>query len=554
MPQWLDKAVFYEIYPQTFFDSNNDGIGDINGIVQKLDYIKDLGCNAIWMNPCFDSPFKDAGYDVRDYRKVAPRYGTNDDLFNLFAEAHRRGMKIILDLVPGHTSEEHQWFQESKGITPNEELKNRHIWTDSWYFWGIEGLKFIAGEAERDGCYIINFFKSQPALNYGFLNRRESWQLPPDHPDCIATREAMKDIMRFWLKGGNGHGCDGFRVDMADSLVKFDDDQKSATSAIWKNVRAMFDSEFPEAALVSEWSNPPQALKAGFHVDFLLDHGNSGYRSLVRNYENGGENNSYFKKDGNGGISCFLDQYLPWYNATKNDGYISLITGNHDTPRISHGLDTRELMLAYGMIFTMPGVPFMYYGDEIGMKYLYFLSTKEGGYGRTGSRTPFQWCAKEKIKMSNEKTQTAHMTIPRSPIPDPLSANMGFSAAKPELLYLPVDADPMAPNVEDQEKDAGSLLNTVKAILRLRHSEDDLGSKPNLEIIHAPAAGSQDRSFIYRRASCVIGINPSADTVLVPVEIGGKTELLFAVGNCSLNDGCCKLESQSFGVWKIREE
>ncbi|MCL2601044.1 MAG: alpha-amylase family glycosyl hydrolase, partial [Treponema sp.] len=327
MTGWLDDAVFYEIYPQTYRDSNGDGIGDIRGIIEKLDYIKGLGCNALWINPCFDSPFKDAGYDVRDYRKVAPRYGTNEDLFTLFDEAHRRGIRVMLDLVPGHTSEEHSWFAESRMMDPGDEFRNRYIWTDGWFCWLIDGLKFIAGEAERDGCYIINFFKCQPALNYGFLERREKWQLPPDHPDCIATREALKDIMRFWLAGDRGRGCDGFRVDMADSLVKFDDDSKSATSAVWRNVREMLDAEFPDAALVSEWGCPPLAIKAGFHADFLLDHGNSGYRSLVRDYADGNGDNSYFRKDGNGDITRFLAQYMPWYEATKNAGHISLITG-----------------------------------------------------------------------------------------------------------------------------------------------------------------------------------------------------------------------------------
>jgi len=524
MPEWLKKAVFYEIYPQTFYDSNGDGIGDIEGIIKKLDYIENLGCNALWLNPCFDSPFRDAGYDVRNYKKVAPRYGSNDDLFRLFDEAHKRDMRVLLDLVPGHTSEEHSWFTESKKIAPDKEFKNRYIWTDSWFFWGLEGLKFIAGEAERDGCYIVNFFKCQPALNYGFLNRREKWQLPPDHPDCISTREALKDIMKFWLTGGKGQGCDGFRVDMADSLVKFDDGEKSATSTIWRNVREMLDSEFPQAALVSEWSYPPQALRAGFHADFLLDHGESGYRSLVRDYENGKANNSYFKKDSNGDIKKFLDQYLPWYEATKNDGYISLITGNHDTPRISHGLDTKELALAYAVFFTMPGVPFLYYGDEIGMRYLYNLPTKEGGYGRTGSRTPMQWHS---------------------------GGNMGFSTAPEDKLYLPIDSDPAAPDVATQEKDPSSLLNTVKTLLRLRGSEEDLCTKPNLEILHAPNADSGDRSFIYRRGAFIIAVNPSGNAVQTPIAVNGTSVQAYSIGKCGFENGYCKLEPQSFGIWRV---
>ena len=132
---WLKNAVFYEIYPQSFYDTNGDGIGDINGIIEKLDYIKELGCNALWINPCYDSPFKDGGYDVRDYKKVAPRYGTNSDLYRLFGEAHNRGMHVLLDLVPGHTSEENAWFLESKKDEKNE-FSNRYIWTDGWFYGG----------------------------------------------------------------------------------------------------------------------------------------------------------------------------------------------------------------------------------------------------------------------------------------------------------------------------------------------------------------------------------------------------------------------------------
>jgi maltose alpha-D-glucosyltransferase/alpha-amylase len=313
MPGWLEGAVFYEIYPQSFCDASGDGIGDIEGIVRKLDCVRDLGRNALRINPCFDSPFKDAGYEVRDYKKIAPRYGSNEDMYRLFQAAHQKGIRVLLDLVPGHTPEEHCRFQESKKSEPNE-YANRYIRTDSWIYGGRENVRFVAGEAERNGVYIINFFKCQPALNYGFLEVREPWQLPPDHPDCVATREALKDIMRFWLE----KGCDGFRVDMADSLVKNDDENKNGTQAVWRDVRSMLDAEFPDAALVSEWSAPGRSLRAGFHMDFLLDHEGSGYKSLLRDYRMGadnrpcGEDNSFFKKDGRGDIRRFLDQYLSW--------------------------------------------------------------------------------------------------------------------------------------------------------------------------------------------------------------------------------------------------
>ncbi|MDR2742550.1 MAG: hypothetical protein LBB98_10405 [Treponema sp.] len=520
MPAWLDDAVFYEIYPQSFYDSNGDGIGDIQGIIEKLDYIQGLGCNALWINPCFDSPFKDAGYDVRNYTLAAPRYGTNGDLSRLFTEAHTKGIRVLLDLVPGHTSEEHPWFRKSREPLPNE-YWNRYIWTDRWGTWA-SGLKTILGEADRNASYIVNFFKSQPALNFGFFKPDQVWQLPMDHPDCIATREALKDVMRFWLD----RGCDGFRVDMASSLVKFDDPENTGTAAIWRNIRAMLDAEYPEAAVISEWSHPRRAIGAGFHADFLLAFtDNSGYQSLFRNYvmdpENRieGEDASFFKKNGAKDIGRFLDEYLPHYEAVKGRGHISLVTGNHDIPRLALNFSPREMALAYAFIFTMPGVPFLYYGDEIGMRYLNLLS-KEGGYHRTGSRTPMQW--------TNGR-------------------NKGFSSARTDELYLPVDPAPDAPTVEAQEKDPASLLNTVKSLLVLRRTEKDLGSRPNLEILYAKPG---EMPFIYRRGSLVMGVNPDEQPVQAPIGIEGGRPV-YALGSCTLERGVCRMAGQSFGIWKI---
>ena len=150
VPQWLDQATFYEIYPQSFADSNADGIGDIPGIIEHLDYLLQLGCNAIWLNPLYESPFRDAGYDISDYKKVAARYGTNDDLAALFAAAHARGMHVLLDLVPGHTSNEHPWFRQSATDSPNL-YDDRYIWTGNWIEGG-DGLPFIGGEEARDGA------------------------------------------------------------------------------------------------------------------------------------------------------------------------------------------------------------------------------------------------------------------------------------------------------------------------------------------------------------------------------------------------------------------
>ncbi|MCD8120360.1 MAG: DUF3459 domain-containing protein [Lachnospiraceae bacterium] len=514
MPKWLKNAVFYEIYPQSYYDTNADGIGDFNGIIEKLDYICSLGCNALWINPCYDSPFKDAGYDVRDYKKVAPRYGTNSDLYRLFGEAHRRGMHVLLDLVPGHTSEEHAWFKESQKAEKNE-YSNRYIWTNSW-FQAPSGYPYVSGECERDGVYLLNFFKCQPALNYGFYECKEDWQLPMDHPDCIATREAMKDVMRFWLD----HGCDGFRVDMADSLVKNDDANKSGTCAIWRNVREMLNAEYPEAAIVSEWSNPQLSLKAGFHMDFYLNHRGNGYNTLLRDYENykDGEDHSFFCKDGEGDIMRFLKDYLPKYTATKGDGYISMLTCNHDTFRPKYSLSDSELKIAYAFIFTMPGVPFLYYGDEIGMRYRK-LKSKEGGYVRTGSRTPMQW--------SGEK-------------------NAGFSAGASDALYLPVDVTEGSPDVASQEADENSLLHTVRELLALRHAEEDLQADAEFEAVFAE---SGTLPFVYRRGNILVALNPSEDVVSVPLDVDGR-KIIYRIGGGVAEDGELALGPQSCLVLK----
>ena len=520
MPKWLNAAVFYEIYPQSFLDTNGDGIGDIEGIISKLDYVKSLGCNALWLNPIYDSPFKDAGYDVRDYKKVAPRYGTNDDLVRLFDEAHKKGIKVLLDLVPGHTSEEHEWFKKSCEADPNE-FSNRYIWTNG-AFCGIAGHPYIGGEAERDGCYMLNFFKCQPALNYGVLNRTEPWQMATDHPDCIATREAMKDIMRFWLS----KGCDGFRVDMADSLVKEDDEVKSATGKVWENIRQMLDEEFPEAALISEWSNPECALKYGFHADFYLDHHGNGLNVLYRDGETEGGDHSYFKKDSNESPMRFLADYKHKYENSKEYGHISFISCNHDTPRLTKTMDVSELKIGYAFLYTMPGVPFLYYGDEIGMKYLDKVRTKEGGFQRTGSRSPMQW--------------------------DDKAANFGFSSASADKLYIPVDDSADAPSVTAAEKDPDSLIHMVRSIIALRHEHADLQADSDFEVVYAR---ENERLFVYRRGNLVIAVNPGETEVKanikdckgIPSEFKGN--LIYVIGNADVTNDEIVLGKQSFAVF-----
>lgn len=516
MPKWLETAVFYEIYPQSYYDTNGDGIGDLQGIIEKLPYVKSLGCNALWINPCYDSPFMDAGYDVRNHKQVAERYGTNEDMKRLLDTAHSMGIRILLDLVPGHTSDTHPWFQEAKKAKKSE-YSNRYIFTNC--VWDAPSdYRLMCGICERDGNYLVNYFSSQPALNYGFAEiEHPDWQLPADHPDAKATAEALKDIIRFWLD----MGADGFRVDMADSLVKNDKDKK-ATAKIWRDVRDMLDKDYPEAAFVAEWCYPERAIMdGGFHMDFYLDHYGNGYSRLFRYLDEKGENHAFFHKSGKGDITAFLDEYVPAYKLTKDTGYISFMTNNHDMPRATYYMDKETIKLSHAMIFTMPGVPFLYYGDELGMRYQKELVSKEGGFSRTGSRTPMQWDS---------------------------SANMGFSTADADKLYLPVDSEAGAPTVENQKDDPDSIYKVVTDIIALRHKIPQLGNGSDFEVVYAE---KEKYPFVYRRGDYVIFVNPSENDETIPFAEDIK-ETVYTIGKVDFADGKATVCASSFIIVRTK--
>ncbi len=485
-PAWLSSAIFYEIYPQTFYDSNGDGIGDLCGIIQKLDYISGLGVTAIWLNPCFDSPFQDAGYDVSDYYKVAPRYGSNEDLQELFKLAKSHGIRVLLDLVPGHTSILHPWFQQSQKHQRNK-FSDWYIWNDSVWKDSEPGLTIIKGFAERDAGYVTNFFYCQPALNYGFArpDPAQPWQQGVDAPGPQAVRQELKNIMRFWLD----KGASGFRVDMAASLVKRDPG-KVETARIWQEIRHWLDKDYPQAALVAEWGTPSEAIPAGFHIDMLLGFSNPGAISLFRKRGIGNHRDpqawSFFDPSGNGNIYEFVGEYLRFYNATREEGYIALITGNHDDhPRLADGRSAQMMKLVYMFLLTMPGTPIIYYGDEIGMRFQPGLPSKEGGYVRTGVRTPMQWST---------------------------GLNGGFSCSQEADLYLPIGREIQEVNVLLQDEDPASLLNFFRNMTRTRLAYPSLASDGEFKVIKADPG---ELPFIYSREldghKFIIAINPKAE-------------------------------------------
>jgi glycosidase len=481
-PAWVDNAVFYEIYPQTFCDSNGDGIGDIPGIIGKLDYVAGLGVNAVWLNPCYVSPMRDAGYDVADYCRVDPRYGTNADIKRLFREAKARGIRVILDLVPGHTSIDHPWFKDSSCEKPGK-YRNWYIWTNSTWDFGGDAFrgKMIHGYCDRDGNFMTNFFWSQPALNFGFAKPDAPWQLGVNHPDVRALRAEFHRIIRFWLD----MGASGFRVDMAGSLIRNDPGAREMIS-FWREIRAMIDRDYPDAFLVSEWSSPVHALRAGFHADFL--HWFREYAHLFRNEgwksNDPTGNHSFFHRNGKGDVTEFLRVYEGLRSKTARHGHICIPVGNHDLPRINMGRSVDDLELIHAFLLTIPGVPFLYYGDEIGMRQLEGdLPVKEGCYPpRNGARTPMQWTS---------------------------GRNAGFSSASAEKLYLPVDTARGAPCVAAQEGEPRSLLNRMRALVQMRREEPALAAHAAFKVLYAKPRACP---LVYLRSSgrhrILVALNP----------------------------------------------
>lgn len=513
---WLKNTIIYNAYPQSFMDTNSDGIGDLKGIEEKLDYIKSLGCDIVWLNPIFESPFRDAGYDVTNFYKVAPRYGTNEDLRSLCAAAKARNMHIVLDLVAGHTSLECEWFQHSASYERNE-YSDRYIWTNDISDLG-DGT-FINGYSDRNGAYQKNYYYCQPALNYGYANPVKAWQKSVDDPACVATQNAMVDIMDYWCN----YGVDGFRVDMAFSLVK-DDPEAKATMEVWKRMSKKIKEKHPDLLLISEWSYPERSLSCGFDLDFMLHFNIKSYTTLFR-HENGESSNrvwvgpSYFRKEGKGDFKLFYEDFIDQLEKTKDLGYISLPTGTHDLKRVSWNRDAEDLKVIMTFIFTLPGIPLLYYGDEIGMRYLGNIRSVEGGYSRTGARSPMQW--------NSDK-------------------NHGFSTA--DITYIPCDDAKDAPTVEAQQNDENSLLNHVKKMIAIRKAHPALQEDGAFQVVSTTSYPAiYERSLGNEKIRVII--NPSVQTSTVELL---NVDEVYIEHNVSLQGTTATIGPCSYMVYKTK--
>ncbi len=528
-PPWLKTAVFYQIFPASYSDSNGDGIGDLPGIVSRLDYIASLGVNALWINPCFDSPFSDGGYDVRDFRLIAPRYGTNKDFDRLVDEAARRGIRVCLDFVAPHTSIDHPWFIESAKADPNP-YTNRYLWSSNIYSSprGHSGkpMESVRGYSERAGAFARSFFWCQPKLNFGYAEPRPDCpeHLSHDHPDIQALWNELKDSIRFWLD----KGVAGFRCDSAKSVcMDAPANEPEKHARFWCEVNAMMKEEYPDTALFCEWGWPIDSVRAGFAGNLTL-HNMKDYNSLFTPDGQPLSRGIPFFSEQGGDISRFIDAFMYHYDSViDHGGYLGMMTSNHDSRRISTDRTPEMMECVFAMLMTMPAIPFVYYGEEIGMRHLP-VRTVEGGYGRTGARTPMQWDSGDQA---------------------------GFSTAPPSSFYTPIDPDPNRPNVLEQESDPASQLNRLRRLTALRHSHRALDADASFRLLSAKTICPP---LVYERVkdgeSIIVAINPRAADARCSIEPGTPgTSLTRLAGRGEwvrdADKTTCGIPATSYGIF-----
>ena len=461
---WYKDAIIYQVHVRTFRDSNGDGIGDFRGLAEKLDYLQELGVDAIWLMPFFPSPLRDDGYDIADYRSVHPSYGTLDDFKHFLAIAHERGIRVIMEMVLNHTSDQHPWFQESRSSRDNPR-RDWYVWsdTDTRY----RGVRIIFLDTEtsnwaRDpvskSYYWHRFFSHQPDLNY-------------DNP---AVREEMWSVMQFWLE----MGVDGFRLDAVPYLVEREGtscENLPETHVILKDLRKKIDEHFPGRMLLAEANQWPADLRPyfgegdEFHMAFHFPVMPRMFMSVK--LEDRKPIMDILQQTPNIPDPCqwclFLRNHdeltLEMVTDIERDYMYDTYAGDK-AMRLNLGIrrrlaplldnDRRRVELMNGMLMSLPGTPIIYYGDEIGMGDNVHLGD------RNGVRTPMQWDG---------------------------GWDAGFSKADPENLYSPLILDPVygypAVNVYSQGRSGHSLLAWMKRLIATRKSTQVFG-RGSIEFLH----------------------------------------------------------------------
>ena len=435
---WWRHGVFYQIYPRSFQDSNGDGIGDLPGITQRLDHLNDgtpesLGVDGIWISPFYRSPMKDFGYDVSDYRDVDPIFGTLADFDRLIEEAHRRKIRVLVDLVPNHTSNQHPWFVESRSSRANPK-RDWYVWADPRRRGPPNNWRAVFGSAERRSAWTLDRATGQYYLHH-FL---------PQQPDLNwwneDVRKAIDDVMRFWLD----RGADGFRIDVAHSLVK--DQQLRDNPRLFAKRRPRRNWELDEVHEIHRrWRHVLDEYEDRVAVGEVSTR---KLADLVRYYGNDDELNMPFNFN-------FLRQpwsaerfrgiVEEWDRLLPHHAWPDYTLSNHDRSRAATRYGPHRARVAAMMLLTLRGTPFIYYGEEIGMTDVPIPPDRVVDVdGRDPERTPMQWDA---------------------------TTNAGFTTGKP---WLPVAANMKTVNVAAQRKDPGSMLSFYRRLLWLRRGSTAL--------------------------------------------------------------------------------
>ncbi|HEY4694311.1 MAG TPA: maltose alpha-D-glucosyltransferase [Bellilinea sp.] len=454
---WYINAIFYQVYVRAFCDSNGDGHGDLQGLISKLDYIQDLGVDCIWLMPIYPSPQRDDGYDIADFTSVLGTYGTLADFKQLIDGAHTRGLRVVTDLVLNHTSDEHPWFQAAR-TDRQSTFRDYYVWSDTDQKFRDARIIFIDSQKsnwtwdEKAGQFFWHrFYPTQPDLNY-------------DNP---AVRAEMQAVMRFWLD----LGIDGFRADAIPYLFEREGtncENLPQTHAFLKTVRALLDSEYPGRILLGEANQWPEDVRPYF-ADGNELHMNFHFPLMPRLYlalhdQNVEPIKWVFER------TPAIPENCQWCTFLRNHDELTLemVTPEErdalwqayapDTKmRLNLGIrrrlaplldnDMRRIRLMNALLYSLPGTPILYYGDEIGMGDNIEL------FDRNGVRTPMQW----------DETRSA-----------------GFSTAKPEQFYAPlIDKTPYdfrTVNVVQQDVDPDSLLNFMRMLIRHRKAHPELAS------------------------------------------------------------------------------
>jgi alpha-glucosidase len=445
---WWGKGIIYQIYPRSFQDSNGDGLGDLKGIIKRLDYLKWLGIEAIWISPIYPSPMADFGYDISNYQDIDPIFGDFSDFEALLSEIHARGMKLVLDLVPNHTSDQHPWFLESRSSRDNPK-RDWYLWKDpkqdgavpnNWR--SVFGGSAWEWDEKTQQYYYHGFLKEQPDLN---------WRNPE-------VQEAMLNVMRFWLD----KGVDGFRVDVMWHMIKDDQwrdnpenpDYKPHMSTydellpvystdqpevhdIIRQMREVLDS-YEERMMIGEIYLPIHKLMTYYGVDNKGAHLPFNFQLLSLPWDS--------RK-----IATAIDEYE---GMLPDEGWPNWILSNHDNPRITSRVGIEQAKVAAVLLLTLRGTPTIYYGDEIGMKDVPIpfdevqdpqgINMPDKNLSRDPARTPMQWDNSE---------------------------NAGFSEGKP---WLRIDKLYSRINVESQKEDPHSILSLYRRLIQLRQKEMSL--------------------------------------------------------------------------------